>query len=162
MYWFNDMIFIIIAFFYYFYKLKQGGISRMIPEWDLVRRGDLPFGMKAATRDGMCSKSRWQGPCWWLEGHAADARNSRASSGLPKKIGTGEDIKKGRGELLGGGFLGEHCIFSGGFLWEGRIPLEAKGVHGLSRIFPRYVCFLVVLLWSHSHFCSSLFLFLNS
>ena len=33
----------------------------MIPEWDLVRRGDLPFGMKAATRDGTCSKSRQKG-----------------------------------------------------------------------------------------------------
>ena len=27
-----------------------------------------------------------------MEGHAADARNSRASSGLPKKIGTGEQV----------------------------------------------------------------------
>ena len=93
MYWFDGMVFI-IAFFYYFYKLKQGGISRMIPEWDLVRRGDLHFRMKAATRDGMCSQRRWQGPCWWLEGHAADARNSRASSGLPKKIWTGDKKKK--------------------------------------------------------------------
>ena len=67
-YWFNDMIFISIAFFYYFYKLKQGGISRMILEWDLVRKGDLPFGMKAATRNETCSKSRWQGPCWWWLG----------------------------------------------------------------------------------------------
>ena len=56
-------------------------------------------------------------------GHAGDWRamllmrgNSRASSGLPKKIGTGEDIKKGRGELLSKDFFGEHCIFSGGFL----------------------------------------------
>ena len=29
-----------------------------------------------------------------MEGHAADARNSKASSGLPKKIGTGDEIKK--------------------------------------------------------------------
>ena len=30
-----------------------------------------------------------------MEGHAADARNSRASSGLPRKIGTGGGEKKG-------------------------------------------------------------------
>ena len=45
-------------------------------------------------------------------GHAGDWRamllmrgNSRASSGLPKKIGTGEDIQNGRGELWGEGFF---------------------------------------------------------
>ena len=46
-----------------------------------------------------------------MEGHATDARNSRASSGLPKKIGTEEDIKKARGELLGEDFGGSIVSF---------------------------------------------------
>ena len=57
-----------------------------------------------------------------MEGHAADARNSRASSGLPKKIGTGEQVvtekEKERGILekksgLERGNRGEVLQFTG-------------------------------------------------
>ena len=66
-YWFNGMIFIIITFFYYFYKLKQGGISRGIREWNSVRSGGDPFLQREQLhRHG---KRRGQ-PGEWLQAHA--------------------------------------------------------------------------------------------
>ena len=66
-YWFNDIIFIIITSFYYFDKLKQGGISRGMREWNSVRSGGDPFLQREQLhRHG---KRRGQ-PGEWLQAHA--------------------------------------------------------------------------------------------
>ena len=92
MYWFNDMIFIIITSFYYFDKLKQGGISRGIREWNPVRSGGDPFLQREQLhRHG---KRRGQ-PGEWLQAHACWCDEQEMEGWLAE-----EDTNRGWRRLL--------------------------------------------------------------
>ena len=95
-YWFNDMIFIIITSFYYFDKLKQGDISRGIREWNSVRSGGDPFLQREQLhRHG---KRRGQ-PGEWLQAHACWCDEQEMEGWLAE-----EDTNRGWRRRCGGRF----------------------------------------------------------
>ena len=92
------MIFIIITSFYYFDKLKQGGISRGIREWNSVRSGGTPFCKENSFIDTARDVGSQGSGCKPM---LADVMNRKWRVGLLKKTPTEGEEGCGEGEDCG-------------------------------------------------------------